>query len=204
MLARAAKTLGSTQIRNAATLGGNLCNASPCADMATPLLVLDAQVRITSPSGSRKLSLDEFFIAPGETRLAADEVLTELLLGAPADGARATFLKKSRVQMDIAVASVSVLLEFEGANCSRARVAAGSVAPKPLRLRTAEAALEGRVLTDDVIESAVAATRGDVAPITDLRGTADYRRHIVGVFVKRAIAQLMPNGATDGEKASAS
>jgi carbon-monoxide dehydrogenase medium subunit len=101
------------------------------------------------------------------------------------------FLKKGRVMMDLSVASVAVLLELEGDTCSKARIAAGSVAPTPLRLRDAEAILTGKRLTDAVVAQACEAAMRGVSPITDVRSTADYRRRIVGVFLKRAVIGLL-------------
>lgn len=190
VLACAARTLGSVQIRNAATVGGNLCNASPCADMAPPLLVHDAIVRLESADGAREMSLEEFFVAPGETRVGEGELLTEIRFQRPPDGARATFIKKGRVRMDIALASVSVLLQVSDGRCQHVRLAAGSVGPRPMRLHRVEELLTGEEPTDDLFERAREVAREEVQPISDVRATAEYRRHIVGVFVGRALAAL--------------
>ena len=190
VLARAGRRLGSAQIRNAATVGGNICNASPCADTAPPLLVAEAQVELASPRGPREVPLEAFFVAPGQTRLAGDEIVTALRFDRPAPGARATFFKKGRVAMDLSLVSVAVLLELDRARCIRARVAAGSVAPRPIRLRRAEAALEGQRIDGQRAAAARAAAAAEVEPISDLRTTADYRRHLVGVLVERAVGEL--------------
>ena len=187
VLVEAARCLGSPQIRNAATVGGNLCNASPCADTAPPLLVLDAAARLRGPGGLREVPLADFFQGPGQTCLADDEILEALVLPAPEPGARGAFLKKRRVRMDLALASVAVQLRMEGGICQAARVAAGSVAPVPLRLRVVEQVLTGAVIDDEVLRRAAEAARQAVSPITDLRTTAQYRRQIVGVYVKRAV-----------------
>jgi len=190
VLARAARTLGSVQVRNAATVGGNLCNASPCADMAPPLLVHDARVRLESTDGAREMSLEEFFVAPGETRVSEGELLTEIRFEPPPGGARATFLKKGRVRMDIALASVSVLLHVSDGRCRHVRVAAGSVGPRPMRLHRVEALLADQEPSDELLEQARQVAREEVQPISDVRASADYRRHIVGVFVGRALTAL--------------
>jgi carbon-monoxide dehydrogenase medium subunit len=190
VLCDAAGRLGSEQIRNAATIGGNLCNASPCADTAPALLVLDAAVRLWGPGGVRELPLVDFFGGPGQTRLARGEMLHSVLLRDPPKGARATFLKKGRVSMDLATASVAALLHMDGKRCVKARLAAGSVAPVPLRLQKVEALLEGKELTAAVIAEARVLAEQSVAPITDVRSTAEYRRHIVGVYTQRAIEAL--------------
>ncbi len=179
------------QIRNVATIGGNLCNCSPCADTATPLLVLDAKVRIRNIEGSREMPIEEFFRGPGETCLAGGEILTDILLDPPREKARAVFMKKGRVKMDLAIASVSVLLEMEGDRCRRARIAAGSVAPVPLRLAKVEKLLEGKAISNEILRKAQRVAAESVAPITDIRAGEEYRRRIVGVYVKRAIERLM-------------
>jgi CO/xanthine dehydrogenase FAD-binding subunit len=191
VLVQAAGRVGGPAIRNAGTVGGNLCNASPCADTALPLLVLDARLEIESASGRREIPLAELFRGPRVTSLGADEVVTQVIVPAPPPGAKAVFLKKGRVMMDLSVASVAVLLALEGDTCSAARVAAGSVGPTPSRLYEAEAILTGRRLTDDVVALACEAAMRGVSPITDVRSTADYRRRIVGVFLKRAVAGLL-------------
>lgn len=189
-LAEAAQTLGGAQVRNLATIGGNICNASPCADTAPPLLIQEARVRIVSTSGSREVPLDDFFVAPGQTRLAPGEVLTEVMVDRPAAGTRSTFIKKGRVRMDIAIASIAASVVLDGGRCVRARLAAGSLGPRPMRLRAVEAAILGRVLDGSTLAAARSAAEGEVTPITDLRGTADYRRHLAGALVVRALMRL--------------
>jgi CO/xanthine dehydrogenase FAD-binding subunit len=187
----AARRVGSQQIRNAGTIGGNVCNASPCADTALPLLVHEARVGLASAGGRREIPIGDLFCGPRATCLAADEIMTHVTLPAPSPGAKAVFLKKGRVMMDLSVASVAVLLELDGETCVRARVAAGSVGPIPLRLPEAEKILEGAKITDDILAKACEAAMRGVSPITDVRSTAEYRRHIVGVFLKRAVLGLL-------------
>jgi len=190
VLVEAAGRVGGPAVRNAGTVGGNLCNASPCADTALPLLVLDARLAIEGPRGGREIPLAELFRGPRSTSLAPDEIVTAVIVPAPAPGARAAFLKKGRVKMDLSLASVAVLLELDGDTCATARVAAGSVAPTPIRLPAAEALLAGRRLTDDVVAAAAEAAMQGVSPITDVRSTAEYRRQIVGVYLRRAVLGL--------------
>jgi CO/xanthine dehydrogenase FAD-binding subunit len=201
VLVEAARRLGSPQIRNIATLGGNLCNCSPCADTATPLLVLEARAILQSPRGTREIPLFELFRQPGETSMAPDEILTQVLIPAfnasrKGSGVRAAFFKKGRVRMDLAVASLSVLLQTEDGKVQKARLAAGSVAPVPLRLTKVEELLEGENLKSSLIAEARRLAEESVAPITDIRSTEEYRRHIVGVFVKRALELLWTRGQT--------
>jgi carbon-monoxide dehydrogenase medium subunit len=190
VLVKAARRHSGPQIRNVATIGGNLCNCSPCADTATPLLVLDARIRLRSAAGSREAPLDELFRGPGETCLASGEILTDILLDTQPKDAKAAFLKKGRVSMDLAVASVAVLLEMDGTACRRARVAAGSVAPVPLRLKKVEELLEGNALSGKILYRAQETAAESVSPITDVRATEAYRRRLVGVYVRRAIEAL--------------
>ena len=195
VLVQAARCLGSPQIRNAATVGGNLCNASPCADTAPPLLVLEAAARLLGPGGQREVPLAVFFQGPGQTCPTENEILSALILPAPAAGARGAFLKKRRVRMDLALASVAVQLTMEGDTCVSARVAAGSVAPVPLRLQEVERALTGAAVTDDLLQRAGEVARQSVCPITDLRTTEEYRRQIIGVYVKRAVQRAAGGAA---------
>ena len=190
-LVQAIGRLGSRQIRNVATMGGNLCNASPCADTAPPLLVYGASVELRDARGARELPLEDFFRGPGETALRAGELLTAIRLDPPPAGARATFLRKGRVAMDLAMASVAVYVELEGERCTKARLAAGSVAPVPKRLAAVERLLEGRALSAELLREAREAARAEIAPISDLRASADYRSQLIGVFIERALEKLL-------------
>ncbi len=191
VLFQAAHSMGSVQIRNMATIGGNLCNGSPAADMAPPLLVLGSKVRLKSPQKSRDLPLENFFLGSGETCLLPEEILTDILLEPPEPNTRAIFLKKGRTGMDLAVASVAVQIQAEGNKCLKACIAAGSVAPTPMRLLEVEALLEGANITLQLLTKAQQQAAKSVSPITDVRSTAEYRRHLVGLLVKRALEKLM-------------
>jgi carbon-monoxide dehydrogenase medium subunit len=191
VLVTAAKSIGSVQIRNVATLGGNLCNCSPCADMALPLLVLEAKARLRNSETFRDMPIENFFQGPGESCLNANEMMTDILLDRPDSNAVDVFMKKGRVKMDLAVASVAMCLDMEGDLCRKARIAAGSVAPVPLRLRAVEEKLEGSVLSEKIIMEAKKIAEASVAPITDIRSTEEYRREIVGVFVKRCLERAL-------------
>jgi len=197
VLAAAAGRLGSEQIRNAATVGGNICNASPCADTALPLLVLGARVVLRSSGGVREKPLNEFFAEPGRTHLAVGEILEAVLLPPPVQGATGVFFKKGRVRLDLAVASLAALLVVENGVCRYARLAAGSVAPVPLRLTGAEALLEGESLTGKTAAMAALEAMREVSPITDIRASAWYRMRITGVFVKRAFERLYDSSGSD-------
>lgn len=196
VLAQAMAAMGSVQIRNAATVGGNLCGASPCADTAPPLLVLGARLAVRRAASGREeeVPLEEFFLGPRQTRLGPHDLVTAVVLDPPSPEARAVFFKKTRVQMDLALASVAVLLELDGTTCRKARVAAGSVAPTPRRLEAVERVLTGQVLSREVVLRAAEVARESVAPICDVRAGDDYRRHVTGVFVSRAVEALLGGG----------
>ena len=191
LLVDAARRLGCPQIRNVATVGGNLCNCSPCADLALPLLVLEAKARIKSLSGTQDVPLQKFFEGPGKSCLSPDQILTDIFIEPVSNNTKAVFLKKGRVKMDLAIASVALLLEMEEKTCRKARMAAGSVAPVPLRLQKVEVFLEGKALSPELADLAQRMASESVAPISDVRSTEEYRRHIVGVYVKRGIAQIL-------------
>lgn len=194
-LAEAIAAMGSVQIRNVGTIGGNLCHASPCADTAPPLMVLCARVRLRGPTGTREIGVEDFFLGPGRTRLGPAEILTAVLVPPPGANARSAFLKKTRVAMDLALASVAALLEMDGDRCLRARFAAGAVAPTPLRLRRVEAVIEGARLTPELLRAAQSVAHDEIAPITDVRASAEYRREIVGVLARRAAERILGRGA---------
>ena len=192
VLAQAAGRVACPQVRNRATIGGNLCNASPAADTAVPLLLLDAVLEMACFSEGqmvvREVPIAEFFTGPGSTVLALGEILTGIRFNPLSEGVFAAWNKfGTRPAMEIAVASVGVALAFEEGKVARARLGYGSVAPVPWRGRQAEAELVGRSLTAGVIEKGVAAARGEIAPISDVRAGAAYRREVLGVMLERML-----------------
>jgi len=191
ILIESAKSLGNVQIRNVATIGGNLCNGSPAADMAPSLLVLEARIRLQKGKKSRDVLIDEFFKGPGETSLDCDEIVTDILLPSPEKDTKTIFLKKGRVKMDLAIASVAASLKFEGNTCCAARIAAGSVAPVPMRLSQLESLLTGETISPELLSEAQQLASKSVSPITDVRATEEHRRHIVGILVKRALEKTV-------------
>lgn len=189
-LAEGAGFVGSLQTMNMATIGGNVCNAAPSADTAPPLLVYDAEAVIIGPDGRRTLPIAELFRGPGQTALAPDELLVELRLPAPTPATGAAYQRNTpRKQMDIAVVGVAVALTLSGDTIERARVALGAVAPTPLRAKSAEAALEGQPANDETFAKAAAAAVEDSSPITDIRASAEFRRHLVKVMTARQLAE---------------
>jgi CO/xanthine dehydrogenase FAD-binding subunit len=190
-LAEAANTMASVQIRNLATVGGNLCNAAPSADLAPILIALRAVAVISGPSGERRLPLDEFFVGPGQTVLRPGELL--LALEVPPPAGRSLYLKQSpRQHMDIAVVGVGLTLQLEADRCESARVVLGAVAPIPWRARRAEAELAGGRLTPERVRRAAWLAAEEAQPIDDVRGSAWYRRRMVEVLTWRGLTSLMP------------
>jgi len=189
-LAEGAGVVGSLQTMNMATIGGNVCNAAPSADTVPPLLVYEAEAVIVGPNGRRNLPIAELFRGPGETALAPDELLAELRLPLPAAGTGAVYERNTpRKQMDIAVVGVAVALTLSGDTIQRARVALGAVAPTPLRATSAEAALQGQTANEETFAKAAEAAVKDSSPITDLRASAEFRRHLVRVMTMRLLAE---------------
>jgi aerobic carbon-monoxide dehydrogenase medium subunit len=187
-LAESGALVGSVQVRNLATLGGNLCNAAPSADMAPPLLALDAEAVIAGPRGERRVPLTDFFTGVRRTVLAADEVLLELVLPVPGARSGGQYLRHTpRRELDIAVVGVASQLTLSDGVCAKARIALAAVAPVPLRARAAEQALEGKPVTPEAIERAAELAVGAAEPISDQRGSADYRRHLVHVLTRRTL-----------------
>jgi len=188
-LADALDLIGSTQIQGRCSAGGNLCNASPAADSIPALIANGAVCRILGSSVERLLPVEDFLVGPGKNALEEDELLVQLVLPKPMLGTSDAYLRLTpRTEMDIAVAGtgVSITLDTTGV-CTAARVAIGAVAPTALLIEAAGQALVGSKLEDDAIDRAVTAVRAAASPISDKRGSAQYRTHVVGVLVKRAI-----------------
>lgn len=190
-LAEALDLIGSTQIQGRCSAGGNLCNASPAADSIPALIANGAQCRVLGPDGERTLAAEDFVVGPNQNALAPGELLVELILPRPAAGTSDAYLRLTpRTEMDIAVAGAAVSITVdESGTCTAAKVAIGAVAPTALLVEAAAEALVGSQLDQPEIDTAIAAVRAAAKPISDKRGTAEYRTHVVGVLVKRAISK---------------
>lgn len=198
ILAEAAEHFASDQIRNAASVGGNLCNASPAGDMINPLLVLDAVVELASWANGalqlRTVPLEKFFTGPRKSVKKPEELLTAVVFKKPAADFVGWFRKSGpRPALEISTVSVGIGGNLAGGVFSNVRVAMGSVAPTPLRARNVEAALEGKPLNAETIRAAVAATRADAKPIDDVRASAWYRGHLVEVFTEEVLDHVLGN-----------
>jgi CO/xanthine dehydrogenase FAD-binding subunit len=195
-LVEAAELIGSTQIQSRATLGGNLCNGSPAADTTPALIALDAQGVIAGPSGRRTVAVKDFITAPGKTVLAPDEILVELRIPAPAPGSADCYQRFiPRNEMDIAVVGVGASITLSAGRCVAARIALGAVGPTPIVAGEAAAELTGKTLDDAVLGRAASAAMAAAKPITDMRGTAEFRSQVVGVLTRRVVAEAARRAA---------
>jgi len=190
ILARVADRMASAQVRNAATVGGNLANASPAGDLISPLLLLDARLHLTSAAGSRTIAVEQFFTGPGETVLERGEIIVESRFDLPPAERFFHFEKAgTRPAMECSLVTVGLACDRDEGALRNVRLAFGSVARTALRGRRTETLLEGKRLDAGLIEEAVKAADAEIAPISDVRGSCDYRRAIVAVFVRRSLQE---------------
>ena len=187
-LTRSALVVGSIQTRNRATLGGNLANASPAADTATPLMALGASAEAADATGTRQVPVDQLFLGPGRTALRDGELLTAVLVPALPARSGSAFQRCVRTAMDIALVNCAAFVRLDGDDTvAEARIALGAVGPTPLRTASAENCLTGARLDERVVEEAGECAASDAQPIDDVRAGADYRREMVRVLTRRAI-----------------
>lgn len=189
-LVQGAAEVGSIQIRNRATIGGNMANATPSADVAPPLLVLDTKAKISGDAEERVVALEEFFAGPGKTVMKQDEILTELIIPPSPPGLRGEYIKFSpREMMDLAYVGVAVALSLEEKTkkIQHVRIALGAVSPTPMRAKKAEAILSNQVLTEEIAERAGEQASSECKPISDVRSSAEYRSEMVRVNTRRAL-----------------
>jgi len=192
-LSEAADAHSTTTIKNRATVGGNLCSASSCADLALPLLVLDAILVAAGPDGVREISIENFFKGANYTALDTDEILLEIRIPQCPPKAGTAFVKLRRQQtaIDMAVVNTAAFLTCNKGRCEVARIALGAVAPISLRAKKAESVLAGAELSEGIVQKAAATAAEEARPIDDLRATAAYRKKMVKVLVRRSLENSM-------------
>ena len=183
-LHEAISVLGKPQVWNMGTIGGNLCTASPAADTAPPLLVLNARVRLLGPKGERVVPLEDFFTGVNQTVLSPQEILLSVQTDPMEPGTGNAFMKIARVGADVSKITCAVFLKREGNVCKSCRIALGAVAPVPMRVKEAEALLQDQEMTNAFIERAGGKVSEEIRPIDDVRSTAEYRRHVAGVLFR--------------------
>ena len=199
-LRQACQTVGGVQVRNQGTIGGNLCNASPAADTVPVLLTMDARVTLQGPAGSRELPLDLFILGPRRTALGPAEILTAITVPRFVPRTASVFLKAGRRKaMEISLCAVAVRVTLLPDNSADVAIGLGAVAPRAFRPAGAEALLRGQTLTPELIRRAGSRAAEECSPISDVRGTAEFRRMLVEAMTERAIIrcldQLRPCGA---------
>jgi carbon-monoxide dehydrogenase medium subunit len=192
VISQAAGQLGSMAIRNVGTIGGNLCNAAPCAETAPSLIALGARVKIAGPAGERTVTLEDFFTGPGQTVLQRGEIVLKICVPSMSPHTRGVYLKHSiRGTEDLAIVGVAAVATVDGKRCRNVKIVLGAVAATPMRARNAEKVLEGKEMDDALVESAAQAASNESQPITDVRASADYRKEMVKVFTRRAVNEAV-------------
>lgn len=193
-LPMAAHEMGNPQVRNRGTVGGNICNASPLADLPPLLIALNASVKVVEYAGERIVPLEDFICGPGKTLIKRDEILAEVIIpDQPATGS--TYIKFGlRKSGALAVVGVAVAVTVKDGVLVEARIVMGAVAPVPMRAKDAEAILKGQTITDALLERAADSAAAECKPITDLRGSAEYRREMIRVLTRRALRKAIDEG----------
>ena len=192
LLAEASQLVGEIGVRNIATIGGNLANASPAADSAPPLLVLDASLKVRNSNSERTIRLTDFFLHVKKTVLSPDELVTEVDVPIPPSHSGGAFFRLAKRGGNIiSIVSAGAFLALKGKVCSVARIAMGSVAPTPIRIKSAERTLEGAEPTPEKIRAAAQKAFDEIKPITDIRASAEYRRDTSRVYVRKAIEEAL-------------
>jgi len=183
--------IASVQVKATGTAVGNLCVATPASDVAVALFAEGARLKIVGASSERVIPIDELLIGVGQTSLQPDEIVAEVIMPSPAEGRGEAFLNLVRTAGDIAKVNVAVSITLASSTCQEARIALGSVAPTTIRAGKAEEILKGKVIEQGIIEEAAEAATEETKTISDIRSTAEYRREVAGVLVKRATRKAL-------------
>lgn len=199
LLAEAGAQMGAVQLRNLATVGGNLASAVPSADLAPPFIVLGAVARIAAASGERAVPVEEFFVGPHRSALRRGEVLAAVDVPLSGEGSGAAFVKFGRRSAQVlAVVNAAAWVRLRQGVVEEARIALGAVAPTPLRARAAENLLRGEPPDPRRLEAAAEAAAEETRPISDMRASADFRRHLSRVLVRRALERAVQRARNGG------
>lgn len=196
-LSKAMRLMASVSVRNMASIGGNICNASPVADTVGPCMCYGAKLELKSKKGTRLINEEEFFLKPGVTLIRPDEILTAVILPAPAKDTGAAFTKMARVRPDIAKISITCAITRDGDKVKTCRMAMGSVAPKPLYLGEIASALDGKTMTHELIEETAVKVHDFVHPIGDHGTTAEYRKEMAHLVAKEILEEAWKNSGGD-------
>ncbi len=194
---QAAKVFATPQLRNTATVLGNVLRASPAGDCSLALLALGGSVLLKNSRGEREVDIDNFWISYGVTARQDDELAMAFKIPPPAAGQKSAFRRMTRTTEDLSKISAAVSLQMGGGTCQTARVAMGCVGPTLVRLPGVEKILEGAEISPEVLQEIVAATAAEINPIDDKRSSAEYRLKVAGVLVKRVIGQALDNGGNN-------
>ncbi|MBN2108293.1 MAG: xanthine dehydrogenase family protein subunit M [Deltaproteobacteria bacterium] len=182
---------GTPQTRNMGTVVGNIMRASPSGDCICAVLAIGGKVVLRTSKGKREVSIDDFYLKYKVTECKAEELAIEIKLPPQPSGSCNAFARMTRTTLDLSKLNVAVRLDMSGKTCKEARVAMGAVAPTTIRLKKVEALLEGSQITEDVLQKIVETVPTEIKPIDDVRSTAEYRRDVAGVMVKRVIAEAL-------------
>lgn len=191
VLHEAASVLGTRQVRNLATIGGNLCNASPAAECAPALLTLGAHLHVTGPKGERTIAIENFFEGPDKHVLQEDEILREIWVPDLPAHTGGSYIKHSTRRIDVTIVGVAALVTLDGETTRDVKLALNSVGPTPFRSMQAEKVLKGQRPTEEMLEKAAQAASEECFPIDDIRGQADYRKKMVETLVKEGIEKAI-------------
>lgn len=194
VLGQAASVLGTPHVRAIATLGGNVCNASPAAECAPALLTMEAKCKIVGPTGERFVPFENFFVSPGKSVLQDNEILTEIQIPNLPPHTGGVHLKYGSRRVDVAIVGVCVLMTLDGHKCHDVKIALSAVGPTPFRAKKAEDVLRGETLgreKKELVEKAAVTAAGESVPISDIRGRADQRKELVKVLVRDGIERLV-------------
>jgi carbon-monoxide dehydrogenase medium subunit len=198
VLAQGASLLGTPAIKNQGTIGGNLCNAAPSADIAPPLIVLGALAKFAGTDGERIVPIEDFFVGPGATIMKHHQLLLEIQIPDPRLRSGGAYIKQTRGRgADLAVVGVAAFVVMDGEVIGDVKIALGAVAPTPIRARRAETILKGMKLNDKLLDESGQVASYEGKPIDDVRSSADYRRRLVVVLTKRAVVQAVQQAQSE-------